>query len=240
MNFGDEITPLLIERLFGLRCVWYPPDTCDLAGAGSILEILDRESGNNEIKVWGSGFIKDGAPLKSKNLVFHAARGKMTQDRIAGDSIGLGDPGILMSRAFPMVKKPKFRIGIIPHYIDADHEKILSLRGNANILIIDALGHPLNVAKQINSCELILSSSLHGLIFSDSYGVPNCRIKLSDKLTGGDYKFNDYYSVFNKKSVLFDMTKIKDRGYVQLHIKNYTKPANLSHAQDELVYHFPY
>jgi pyruvyltransferase len=42
-------------------------------------------------------------------------------------------------------------------------------------------------------CEKIISSSLHGLIISDAYGIPNARVNVSNKLFGGDFKFIDYY-----------------------------------------------
>jgi pyruvyltransferase len=46
---------------------------------------------------------------------------------------------------------------------------------------------------EILECEFIASSSLHGLIASDSYGIPNVRLKISDQIIGGDFKFEDYY-----------------------------------------------
>ena len=37
---------------------------------------------------------------------------------------------------------------------------------------------------------------MHGLIAADALGIPNARIRVADRITGGDYKFRDYYSVF--------------------------------------------
>ena len=37
---------------------------------------------------------------------------------------------------------------------------------------------------------------MHGLIVADALGIPNIRMILSDKITGGDYKYDDYYSAF--------------------------------------------
>jgi len=36
---------------------------------------------------------------------------------------------------------------------------------------------------------------MYGLIAADSLGIPNFRMVLSDKIIGGDYKYNDYYSI---------------------------------------------
>ena len=35
---------------------------------------------------------------------------------------------------------------------------------------------------------------MHGLIFADSYGIPNAWIAPHDSMIGGEFKFNDYYS----------------------------------------------
>ena len=52
----------------------------------------------------------------------------------------------------------------------------------------------------------MISSSLHGLIASDSLGIPNMRFVASDKIIGGDYKYNDYYSSYGiNQPVKFDL-----------------------------------
>lgn len=54
----------------------------------------------------------------------------------------------------------------------------------------------------ICECEFVISSSLHGLIISDAYGIPNIRVKFSDDLIGGDFKFRDYAASVGRQYTL--------------------------------------
>jgi Polysaccharide pyruvyl transferase len=52
----------------------------------------------------------------------------------------------------------------------------------------------------IAAARLVITSSLHALIAADALGVPHV-LELSDKVTGGIYKFNDYGSAFGDRIV---------------------------------------
>ena len=54
---------------------------------------------------------------------------------------------------------------------------------------------------EICSCNYIISSSLHGLILADAYGIPNLWISVSDKVKGVDCKFADYFSGVGREFV---------------------------------------
>jgi pyruvyltransferase len=105
-----------------------------------------------------------------------------------------GDPALLLPHVyFPKIEK-KFEIGIIPHYVDKNHSAIKKESQNKNIKIIDVQNKNIEqTICDIISCEIILSSSLHGLIVADAYSIPNFWIKMSNQIIGGNFKFHDYF-----------------------------------------------
>lgn len=70
-------------------------------------------------------------------------------------------------------------MGIIPHYVDYKLPYVEEFRKeHPEILFIDLQNYKKwhDIIDQILSCEKIISSSLHGLILSDAYGIPNIRV----------------------------------------------------------------
>ena len=169
--------------------------------------------------IWGTGFIKECGedfvcPVREMDV--KATRGKLTADimRRAGVlppdvEVTYGDPGLL----YPMlldeeVPKKSFDVGVIPHFIDrvigAEIATYLSSKGYAVKLIDVGHKNSLNVVREISACCTIISSSLHGLIVADAFGIPNRQMMLSmlsadENATVDDYsfKFRDYYSAYN-------------------------------------------
>lgn len=103
----------------------------------------------------------------------------------------MGDPGILARDLVGPVEKHN-RIGIVPQYVDKTHPIIQELLGHPEYQVIDVERECLEVCQEIAGCRAVLSSSLHGLVVADSYGIPNVRLVVSDKIIGGDFKFDDY------------------------------------------------
>lgn len=58
-----------------------------------------------------------------------------------------------------------------------------------------------SVIDKICSCEVIASSSLHGIIVSDAYGIPNIWLQSLSWIPGGNIKFLDYFSGVNRDPV---------------------------------------
>jgi len=236
-NFGDLFNPEIIKEIFGYNCVWTLPDECSLAGAGSILAIVK----NSNAYVWGSGLIEED-PISQNSMVFYAVRGELTRERIGKKwaNVALGDPGLLANLIYKKSELQTGKIGVIPHYVDRDLPIISRINNDDRFLVINVSDPPASIASSISQCRLVLSSSLHGLIFADSFSIPNIHIKLSDSLTGGLFKFFDYYSAIGKDYRQADIGKIFNDVYLSELHSTYKPIRNLKAIQRKLINAFPY
>lgn len=168
-----------------------PLQTANLLGLGSILHWSDRYS-----VVWGSGFMSESLGLQTKPLRVFSVRGPLSRKMLLAAGCEcpelFGDPGILIGDVFPRTENDATGVGIVPHYADRDHP-FLDIARREGAKIIDP-GWPLpRYLEELRSCETILSSSLHGIIFAHSYGIPASWIRLSNRVVGDGFKFRDYF-----------------------------------------------
>ncbi len=193
-NFGDELSPLLVALASGRTVERAELDQCHLVALGSVLDLV-LAADHRHPAIWGSGFIKEG-PSTGAGLDVHAVRGHLTNER-CGSVGAIGDPALL-ARYLKFGDAEPARVGLLPHYVDTENPFCDRFVNEVpDCVLIDPLQPPLDVLAQIAACDVVFSSSLHGLICADSLGVPNAWIELSDKVVGNGYKFTDYYSCFD-------------------------------------------
>jgi pyruvyltransferase len=158
---------------------------------GSILQWADANS-----IICGAGFMFSDARLKEMPKSIVCVRGPLTAAILEKHGVHVpkkyADPGVLAPAFFPDSSKIKYKIGIIPHRKDANNAWLKTNR-KKGILVIDVLSPLKKYFRQMQQCEVILSSSLHGLIFAHAYGKPALWIELSDRVEGNGFKFYDYY-----------------------------------------------
>lgn len=193
-NFGDTLTPYLIEKLSGKRAVWtFPVSGKDAyAITGSILGFHAVD----HCIVWGCGIMSETDHLfGAKKLC--AVRGVKSRNRLL--ALGhecppvYGDPGLLLPRIYRPKVKPQYRLGIIPHWEDIT--QAYEFYGDReDVLIINVTDPVERVVDDVCKCKGIASSSLHGLVVADAYGIPNVWIEFSKKVAGSPTKFIDYWS----------------------------------------------
>lgn len=247
-NAGDLCTEKIIERLFGLEVnakeddEALKQDDINLIGAGSIAaKIPYKYSG----KIWGVGAMYENDRPDTPQAEVLAVRGKLTKHRWVGHKTKnsvLGDIGLLVNNIFDassIIKK--YKLGIIPHYIDADNLGLRNfLEKNKECLCIDICDKLDNVLRAICECDVILSSSLHGLVFSDSLNIKNHWMILSNKISGGSFKFHDYYSTFN----MYDTLPCLFNEYMSIndliwYTSNYDRPG-IEQIKQNLINVFPF
>ena len=195
-NFGDEVTNYFLVNAIAhqkeiLLVNIHDPMPAYL-GCGSILKWATSED-----IVWGSGFMNDTDKCLGKPKKVCSVRGKLSRKALIAQGIPCpeiyGDPALLYPLFYrPQVEK-KYKLGIIPHYVDSTNPNIEHFK-KEGVLIIDILAGYKKVIESVLSCEKIVASCLHGLIISDAYNVPCMWIEFSDKVIGKGFKFRDYFS----------------------------------------------
>ncbi|MGB7978588.1 MAG: polysaccharide pyruvyl transferase family protein [Chlamydiales bacterium] len=199
VNFGDHLSKVLIERMLGasIPCetLSHAPEKM-LFGIGSILE--HAEEGD---VIWGSGFLFERTTdLKFKQLEVHAVRGPLTA-RLLWD-LGIecpeiyGDPTLLFPRYFPEFKReePVYEYIIIPHVA----EMYLFLPYKNVVYPTESWDE---ILRKILKAKLVISSSLHGIILAEAFGVPARLLMMN--LNTSLFKFRDYYAGTGRETFQF-------------------------------------
>lgn len=185
-NFGDRLTPLLLERLGGLQVSWAKAAEAQIVACGSVLSHLPRAWPGI---VFGTGKESKHRHVDLSHANVLALRGHLTaQDSKAHPGYIFGDPGLLVSQ-LGIVPTEQHELGVLPHWEDRQ----LRLR-YPKALLIDVHRPPLEVIAQVASCKRLVSSSLHGIITADAFGIPR-RWERFPKVQGGGFKFVDHGTV---------------------------------------------
>lgn len=202
-NYGDLLGKYLVEKISGKKVLFTKPNKFSLLDfispiyvtIGSILGQV-----NHKCIVWGSGIItKDQYVKQPKKIV--AVRGPQTRKRLM--ELGYvvpevyGDPALLLpDYYFPTIQK-KYKIGIVPHYVDYSMVKEL-FKDKPEIKVIDLMTNSIeSTTDEFLQCEKIISSSLHGIILAHAYRIPAVWQKFSENVFGDDVKYQDYFESVN-------------------------------------------
>jgi hypothetical protein len=238
-NFGDAMSPLMCERLAGCPVVFADRWRCDLVAMGSLLDRFREWYPHPRVHVWGTGFIEE-RPSRRGRFHYHAVRGHLSAQIVRGPSIDtFGDPGLLADVLWPELKKtPK---GLVPHFQDRTDPQVAALRNTLpGCTVIDVFGEVVEVLREIAACECVLSSSLHGLVVADAFGVPNAWVKFSEKVRGGGFKFRDYYSIYAPEMPAVPLLPEQlDAVRIRTIHEQYTRPG-LDQIKDRLLTAFPF
>lgn len=193
-NFGDKLTEYILTNL-GIPVTWVEPRQAEFFGIGSTVHrIPSRFEGH----VWGTGTMFAGNPhltcdhdpdLSSANVL--ALRGSDTKETLGETrEILLADAGLALKAVAKRDKRPRHRLGVMPHF---DDHHLAGLHPDA--LIIDPLSGPEIIVPALASCARLITSCLHGLVAADALGIESMWAPYSPTPEHAR-KFHDYNSVF--------------------------------------------
>lgn len=175
-----------------------------LVSLGSIITYSNKHG-----IIWGSGF--QTKEYKFNGGILLAVRGYETVKELKHRGITpphcIGDPGLLMPLIFRPHVSHTCDIGLIPHIREYDSVRRIADKYGykaINMETDDVEG----AISEILQCRCILSSSLHGLIFAQSYGIP-ALFFIHEHKGEGLFKYNDYFGSVGIKSYMpYDLKQL--------------------------------
>ena len=196
-NLGDDLAVPIFSYM--LQRKGLTPDSTakkrtHLYSIGSILML-----GYQDAVVWGSGILTETSFLRTifhraffRKLDIRAVRGPLTRKTLLkwGHHCPevCGDPGCLMPLFYkPSVEKTLDYL-VIPHYLIERKVKNTIPAENITSMMTDDYQA---VIDKICSAKKVISSSLHGIILAEAYGVPAIHFQHRPKRF--DFKYEDWY-----------------------------------------------
>lgn len=220
-NFGDDLSLFIVQQMSCADVeVVDKEQRGKLLAMGSVMHAVRP----NDV-VWGTGVCGDtGWPLPNAsnvaNVSFHAVRGTESADRLRQDGYSgvpnvYGDPGLLLPFFYEPRREMKARTPLVlAHHQDfKDFKARFSGRVRVrNAMVHKRLGDWRRVVDAIASASLVFSSSLHGIIVAESYGIPAYHVigkHAKDKWAFN--KFQDYYTATGRQDVIVDLDQVLDK-----------------------------
>ena len=170
--------------------------------------------------IWGTGAMEQSNHVYNLHGEFdvRALRGKLTERLLKtssvriipnNQSIAFGDPGLLipclLSHMY-RICKPTYKFCLVPHNNDRLYFS-KHLHSNVSVKIINTNNDYKDSLRMLMNCNLVLSSSLHGIIFAEAFGIPSRWLSnnnLPSFVTERRFKYCDYYSGSRNSIVIGD------------------------------------
>jgi pyruvyltransferase len=194
VNVGDHLSKTIVEAMLALRdheLVQKKDRSRRLFAIGSVLHnARDGET------VWGSGInakIPD-AHHRFRELDVRAVRGPLTRKWLMDRGISVpqvyGDPALLMSAFYSAESigaSSRTPFVVVPHFNEAP-EKYAAYRDRLPLPNLK----PLAFVRALLGANQVVSSSLHGVILAEAYGIP--AVYLDSGNGENRFKYDDYYA----------------------------------------------
>lgn len=236
-NLGDTLTPVIVSYMLKKKDIAVDkriPQSKHLYAVGSILT-----AGIQDTTVWGSGILNPKLlyRIENRKLDIRAVRGPLTQvvltDYGYETPLVYGDPAILMPEIYnPEKVEHKCKFGLVTHKDYNLNKSVVDESILDDILQIDIKTRDYKkFIRDLLSVDIVISSSLHGIILAEAYGVP--AILLQPQVDA--FKYYDYY--YSTGRLSFPIAKTVEKA---LKTTPAALPNNLEQLRSDLKKSFPY
>ena len=208
-NWGDDINYFFLKEIVDeplIMASTLQPGVYrrvdNYLGIGSIIGMISDERSI----VWGSGIIDSTLSELPKPKRICAVRGPKTREKLL--ELGYdcpeiyGDPALLLPLHYNPQRTQKHNFGIIPHFSEFDIAKGI-IPESEEVHYIKAKGYDdwHEFINEILESEVVLTSSLHGLIVSEAYGVPCVWVEFDGCKPRDRFKYDDFYLSIGKSGI---------------------------------------
>ena len=198
-NFGDELSHFIVSSVLNTKVVQASKSAKGkLLGIGSIL----HQAQDGDV-VWGSGI--NGKYLDrrivARDLKILSVRGPLTRAYLMECGYEVpeiyGDPAVLTPLYYQAKQfEEKLDYAYVPHFSELKGMDQDQMQYVINPTL------PFNeVVDKIVNTKKILSSSLHGIILAEAYGIPAILIRANENEP--IFKYEDYYRGTGRTEVVF-------------------------------------
>lgn len=190
-NLGDTLTPVIVNHLLAKRNVTLSKKVHGIKHLFAVGSVIT--AGIQDGTVWGSGILNArlGYRLHGRKLDIRSVRGPFTRTYLADYGFETppvyGDPAIFMPEIYTPSEKieKKYKYGVVMH-----KDQVIPVEHRDDLIVIDiCTADYKDFVQKLLSCEKIISSSLHGIILAESYGVQAVLLKPKVDFL----KYDDWY-----------------------------------------------
>lgn len=250
-NFGDQLAPALVRAISGETVEYTAIEKCDLLAGGSLLEpwLWPQDSWHSfPGHIWGAGRLSGKSPLCFPRANLAGVRGELTLATLGDCQSYLtvtGAPGLLCGHVYNPTGRPRFKLGIWPHWSQFRNSTIRAVVDSSpEMTLIDPCGGLRETLAAAASCEFIAASALHGLIVADAFGIPNCWFRLENGMENETgmalFKYLDYFSAFQTPPPVSNRLTRADSLETLLPLMSDARHQDATRLQNDLLASFPF
>ncbi len=205
-NIGDQLAPVIYRWIcdkYSLDANKKTKKTKHLLTLGSLLG-----GGDFNATVWGSGILTASSvdSVRKKALYrkfdIRAVRGPMTRDVLLSCGYQCpemyGDPGCLMPLIYDKPVEKKYDVSVALHL--NENSKLFNNFGGVHYIDLKTKEYEFFI-DEIRASKKIISSSLHGIILAESYGIPAIFLNTKGTVEDMMIKYLDWYYSTNRHEV---------------------------------------